>query len=284
MYIFKEIEALRAFLQPRRVYPASIGFVPTMGALHQGHLSLIRQSKRENSITVCSIYVNPTQFNNATDLEKYPRTLEADVSLLEAEDCDVLFAPDNAEMYRTPSTLRFDFEHLDKILEGKFRPGHFSGVALVVSKLFNIVQPTCAYFGQKDYQQFLIISRLVEELQFDIKLDCFPTVREESGLALSSRNKRLTDTGKQKALILIDALKEARRLLLRGESWQSVKDQVIHRLQASGSVRLEYLELANRANLMPIENVTPENLSNAILLIAAYVEEVRLIDNLFVVE
>lgn len=284
MYIFKEIEALKAFLRPRRVHHSAIGFVPTMGALHEGHLALIRHARQENTLTVCSIYVNPTQFNNSTDLEKYPRTLEQDIALLEAEHCDVLFAPDTSEMYEKPSSLKFDFDSLDKSLEGKFRPGHFSGVALVVAKLFNIVQPNHAYFGQKDYQQFLVISRLVQELKFEVLLTCFPIVREASGLAMSSRNKRLSEPGKAQARILFESLSEARQRLTQNHPWPEIKAAIENKFSQSGFARLEYVALADRENLIPLENVTSEILSRAILLMAAYIEDVRLIDNLFVAE
>mgnify|MGYP002787668266 FL=1 len=170
MRVFKEIQPLRAYLKQIRASAKSIGFVPTMGALHSGHLSLIQASKKDNPITVSSIYVNPAQFNNPKDLAKYPRTLAEDLAMLENEGCEVVFAPSNEEMYATTPTLRFDFGGLDQILEGQYRPGHFSGVALVVAKLFNIVQPQVAYFGQKDFQQVKIIERLVEELKFDLHL------------------------------------------------------------------------------------------------------------------
>ena len=206
MVIFKEIEPLKAFLDNKRGRDLSIGLVPTMGALHPGHLELVKASKKVNSLAVCSIFVNPTQFNNPSDLEKYPRSLDKDIELLNSVGCDVLFFPDKKEMYQKPSTIKFDFGQLDKVLEGEFRPGHFSGVALVVSKLFNIVNPTRAYFGQKDFQQFKIINRLVEELHFNIELICFPTLREADGLAMSSRNLRLTDDQRKTALIFFKSV------------------------------------------------------------------------------
>src|ERR1043165_7630788 len=187
MEIFKEIQSLKAFLSQKR-NSVSIGLVPTMGALHAGHLSLIEASKRENQLTVCSIFVNPAQFNNAKDLEKYPRTLERDLGMLEKAGCDVVFAPDAKMMYEAEPMIKFDFGDLDKILEGEFRPGHFSGVALVVSKFFHIIKPTVAYFGQKDFQQFKVIEKLVKELKFDLQLKPMPIFRESDGLAMSSRN------------------------------------------------------------------------------------------------
>ena len=278
MEIFSEIKPLRAFLDTKRDLHLSIGLVPTMGALHRGHLDLIRVSAQENDITVCSIYVNPAQFNNPTDLEKYPRTLESDKQQLLPVGCDVIFAPLNAEMYEVPSNLNFDFGHLDKILEGEFRPGHFSGVALVVSKLFNIVKPTKAYFGQKDFQQYKVISKLAEELLFDLTLSLVPIAREESGLAMSSRNQRLTESEKQDATVFYHSLLLAKQLLLSGESIESVKIKVKQKCEALPNIKLEYLELADAENLKPTQRVS----GNTVLLIAGYVGEIRLIDNLLI--
>src|SRR5688500_4628457 len=191
MEIFKQIAPLQAYLKHLKLSGKSVGLVPTMGALHAGHISLINASKAENDVTVGSIFVNPIQFNNQNDLLKYPRTLNKDIELLEEAGCNVLFSPENTEMYPERSTVTLDFGPLDKIMEGEFRPGHFSGVALVVSKLFNIVKPDHAYFGQKDWQQFAIIQKLTEELNFDVSLRSIATLRESDGLALSSRNLRL---------------------------------------------------------------------------------------------
>jgi pantoate--beta-alanine ligase len=279
MHIFKEIGPLKAHLKHARSTQSSIGFVPTMGALHPGHLSLIEASRRENTLTISSIYVNPTQFNNPGDLAKYPRTLEQDFSLLRETGCDVVFCPDNEQMYTGVSKLTFGFGGLDTVLEGEFRPGHFSGVALVVSKLFHIVQPDRAYFGQKDYQQFKIILRMVEELKMDVSLICRPIVREEDGLAMSSRNKRLVSEERNRAVILYQSLKEARIMLMHGESLQAVQKMVKELCEQHGS-RLEYLALADTENFKLLNNVvSPER---SILLIAAYVGDVRLIDNLLI--
>ena len=276
MDIFNEIKPLRAFLAGKRVRQFSIGLVPTMGALHQGHLELIKASRLKNDITVCSIYVNPTQFNNQSDLEKYPRTLKSDTELLAQVGCDVIFAPINIEMYGKKSDLYFDFGHLDKILEGEFRPGHFSGVALVVSKLFNIVQPTSAYFGQKDFQQFKIISKLVEELLFDVTISSVPIVREPSGLAMSSRNQRLSDADRAKATLFYQSLLMARSLLQKGEPFEFVETKIREKCEAVEGIKLEYIELVDTENLKPAHFV----LNKTILLIAGFVGDVRLIDNL----
>lgn len=281
MEIFKEVEPLRAFLDfKRRNSVHSIGLVPTMGALHKGHLELIKSSKKENDLTIATVYVNPTQFNNPSDLAKYPRTFEQDVVLLNQAGCDILFFPSNDIMYSAANPIKIDFGELDKILEGKFRPGHFSGVGLVVSKLFNIIQPTKAYFGQKDYQQFQVISSLVEQLMFPVKLECVPTVREEDGLAMSSRNLRLTPEMRLKALTLYNSLMLAKNLLLNGIEMTIVREKTINFFEEN-EVRLEYIELADRKNLIPLNFVL--NPKDSILLISGYVGEVRLIDNTFLV-
>jgi len=279
MEIFKEIKSLKAFLS-QKSGSVSIGLVPTMGALHAGHLSLIEASKKENDLTICSIFVNPAQFNNPKDLEKYPRTLERDVEMLKRANCDVVFAPDAKEMYETEPTIKFEFGDLDKILEGKFRPGHFSGVALVVAKFFNLVKPTIAYFGQKDFQQFKIIERLVKELKFDLQLKPMPILREPDGLAMSSRNMRLSESERKKATVLFQSLTEAHKLIRNGTALSKVKEVVNLKCESIDGVKLDYFELANAENLKALESVTDK----AILLIAAYVGEVRLIDNLLLNE
>jgi pantoate--beta-alanine ligase len=282
MQIFKEIEPLKAFLHQKKVQKQSVGLVPTMGALHAGHLLLLATAKAENTVTICSIYVNPTQFNNLSDLEKYPRTIEKDIALLEGAGCDALFCPDNTEMYREASTLTLDFGALGKVLEGEFRPGHFSGVALVVSKLFNIVEPDNAYFGQKDFQQFSVISRLVEELKFGLQLHCVDTLREKDGLAMSSRNLRLNANDRAKAIVFYQSLLQARAAIARGHNLTEVKARVTQQCTAVEGVRLEYFEVANKENLILLDSVTHPDQS--IMLIAGYVGEVRLIDNLTVLE
>ncbi len=247
-----------------------------MGALHEGHLELIRTSRSQNDITICSIYVNPTQFNNAVDLEKYPRTLDSDKEKLEMAGCDVIFAPSNEEMYQTKSEIGFDVGEIGSVLEGEFRPGHFNGVAQVVCKLFNIIQPNRAYFGQKDFQQYRVIEKLVDELQFDIQLTSVPIFREPSGLAMSSRNQRLNESEKANATVFYQSLLMASELLKKGEQIIAVKDKVRQMCEAKPNVKLEYIEWVDTKNLKPVQNV----LDGSVLLIAGYVGEVRLIDNL----
>jgi pantoate--beta-alanine ligase len=250
-----------------------------MGALHEGHLTLLKQARSENDVTVCSIYVNPTQFNNPEDLANYPRTLEQDAQQLRSIGCDAVFAPESAEMYNTPNVVRFDFGHLDKVMEGAFRPGHFSGVALVVSKLFHIVEPHRAYFGQKDWQQFAIISTLARELKFNLEIKSVPTVREANGLAMSSRNLRLTPEQRAKAAVLSGALRDARVQLINKTSIDTVKQFVKSHVESDAEITLEYFEVADSENLMPLNGV--EDSAKPILCIAAFVGQVRLIDNMF---
>lgn len=279
MQIFKQIAPLKAFLKDLKCQPKSIGLVPTMGALHPGHIALFKACKSENDVTVGSIFVNPVQFNNPNDLLKYPRNLEKDIALLETVGCDVLFSPDVPEMYPVESTLTLDFGALDKVMEGQFRPGHFSGVGLVVSKLFNIVQPDRAYFGQKDWQQFAVIRKLINEFSFDVTLRSVPTLREDDGLALSSRNFRLTAEQRKKAIVFYQGLSAAKAALKEGQALATVRKKVQESVEIFPDVRLEYFELADSQNLNALQNV--EQSERPILCIAGYVGEIRLIDNMF---
>lgn len=279
MEIFKKIAPLKAFLKEIRKSEKTVGLVPTMGALHNGHLALITASKAQNQVTVATIYINPTQFNNPADLEKYPRSLDEDVAKLEKVGCDVVFVPDNIEMYETITQLKFDFGPLGNVMEGKYRPGHFSGVALIVSKLFNIVRPDNAYFGQKDWQQFAIIQQVAKELKFDLSLHSVPTLRESDGLAMSSRNLRLNPGQRRNANIFYKALLDARKNLLNGKNVSEVKDLVGDIVGKMEDVRLEYFEVADSKNLNVLEFVN--GTEKPILCIAGYVGDVRLIDNMF---
>ena len=279
MEIFREIQPLKAFLKDKRQNGKSIGLVPTMGALHPGHVSLIEASKQQNDLTVCSIFINPTQFNNPDDLLKYPRTFEKDTALLEKAGCDVVFYPINEEMYAEKSVMQLDFGELDKVMEGKFRPGHFSGVALVVSKFFNIVQPDNAYFGQKDWQQFAVLQKLVQELKFGLTLHRVDTLRENDGLAMSSRNLRLDANQRLKSKVLYQSLLLAKEALKSGEEIKAVKALVQRKVNEQG-VRLEYFEVADSKNLNLLDRVK-DGENQPIMCIAAFVGDVRLIDNMF---
>ena len=278
MQIFKGIEATRAFIAEEKKLNKRIGLVPTMGALHQGHLRLASKSITENDATIASVFVNPLQFNSPDDLTKYPRTLDQDIKFLEEVGCNAVFVPSVEEMYKRNSPIKLDFGDLDKVLEGKYRPGHFSGVGVIVSKLFNIVQPDAAYFGQKDYQQFLIIKKLIEDLNFAVQLHCVEIMREQDGLAMSSRNQRLSASERSIAPILYQTLSHSAQAITQ-KPFQQLKTEAEIQFSKS-NVRLEYFELADRENLKLLDTFDPSLPS--ILLIAAHIGEVRLIDNMFV--
>ncbi len=279
MEIFKQIAPLRAFLEGVRKSGESIGFVPTMGALHKGHISLIEASKSTNSLTVASIYINPTQFNNPLDHKRYPKAFDKDAEMLEKVGCDLIFCPEDTEMYAGEPTIQMNFGHLEKVMEGKYRPGHFNGVALVVAKLFNIVQPDDAYFGQKDWQQFAVISQLVEDLKYNLRLHCVPIVRESNGLAMSSRNLRLSENQRANAAVLHQALTMAKEALKAGRALRIVKKEVHKMVNGKPDMSLQYFELANAKNLSILEGLDSSVMP--IMCIAGYAGEVRLIDNMF---
>lgn len=255
-----------------------IGFVPTMGALHEGHLDLVRASIDTCDLTVVSIFVNPTQFNNQADFEKYPSTLSADLDKLKEEKVDYVFAPSKEVMYPQPTQINLDFGPLERILEGEFRPGHFKGVGLVVSKLFHMIQPHSAFFGQKDLQQVGIIRQLVKDLSFSITLRIIPTRREKDGLAMSSRNVRLTPEGRMVALLLYKSMKVAKSELLEGKNWFEVKENVRKKFDLEPLARLEYFELVHPED-MTIYSSFDANKKTSIC-VASYIGDVRLIDNL----
>jgi pantoate--beta-alanine ligase len=279
MQVFHQIKPLKEFLRIQRCNGDNIGFVPTMGALHEGHISLVKQSIAENNITICSIYVNPVQFNDASDLLKYPRTLESDLEKLKIAGCDVVFCPSDNEVYGKLPALRFDFQSLDKVMEGKYREGHFNGVGIVVSKLFNMVNPDKAYFGQKDLQQFIIIKNLVEDLSFDVELICAPIVRENDGLAMSSRNVRLTSEERIEAGLLYKSLQKAKSYLLDGKAVSETISEIKRFLLSSSCIRLDYFEVVESNTLKQVNLISKD--IQISLCIAAFVGEVRLIDNIF---
>ena len=274
--IVKTVFELQKVLAEAKNNSKSIGFVPTMGALHTGHLRLIHRASEENDLVVVSIFVNPTQFNNKEDLLQYPRTIEKDLDLLK-ENCSnfIVFYPETVEIY--PSNDNFtpiDLGHLDEVLEGKFRPGHFKGVVHVVHNLFKLVTPQKAYFGQKDFQQLAIIRFMTKAYGFPIEIIACDTLREPSGLAMSSRNMRLSEEQKVEALIIWETLKfiEANKSVLNPKE---LKNRAIDFFEKS-TLKLEYLEIVNAENLFEAENWSEP----AVCCIAAYCGEVRLIDNL----
>jgi pantoate--beta-alanine ligase len=275
MHVCQTITQIRAEIKTHSA-TQSIGFVPTMGALHEGHLSLIQYSKRENELTVCSIFVNPTQFNQPEDLLKYPRTIEKDLAMLKKAGCDYVFMPSESEMYPSPLTLSMNFGRLETILEGAHRAGHFRGVGAVVAKLFNIIKPTNAYFGQKDLQQFLIIKQLVEQLNFDIKLKCCPIVREQDGLAMSSRNMRLTAEQRKIAQKIYEALQFTKNEIVKGKTLPHAQDTAIQFLNDLEVFEVEYLEIVDADTL---DKPTGQNLA---ICVAVRLGDIRLIDNLLI--
>lgn len=280
MKIIHTKEGIKQALAPHRQEERTIGLVPTMGALHQGHLSLITNAKRTSDITVVSIFVNPTQFNNAADLERYPRPLERDVALLEAAGVDYVFVPEVEEMYPEPTMLKFDFGELEHMLEGEFRPGHFNGVGIIVSKLFHAVHPNHVYFGQKDLQQVAVIKRLIRDLFFDLQMIVVPTLREEDGLAMSSRNALLSEQDRSLAPFIYRSLSIAKDELIKGAKWFEVKKQIEARYQAEPRLRLEYFELV-QSDTLEIADALNDRDTHAICA-ACYIGQVRLIDNLIV--
>ncbi|MCS6820492.1 MAG: pantoate--beta-alanine ligase [Microscillaceae bacterium] len=276
MYIFDTITSLKEHLTKVREQKMRIGFVPTMGALHAGHLSLVKQSLEQCDFTVCSIFVNPIQFNRAEDLANYPRTIEKDISLLASVGCHAVFTPSEAMMYPEKTILQFNFGFLEQVMEGKFRPSHFSGVAVVISKLLHLVQPTMIFLGQKDWQQVVIIRQLVKDLFFPVQIAVGQTVRETDGLAMSSRNMRLNETERQQALAFYQALSLAQELILEGVEIKQIKAQIVQSFENKPYIKLEYFEIVHKDTL---ENLTTYQPNQTALCIAGYVGEVRLIDN-----
>ena len=277
MKIVKGINELKGYLVDSKRNGKRIGLVPTMGALHKGHLSLVERCVRENDICVVSVFVNPTQFNDKHDLETYPRTLEADCALLESAGCDFVFAPSVAEMYPEPDTRTFAFGTVMQVMEGAKRPGHFNGVAQVVSKLFYIVEPDNAYFGEKDFQQIAVIRAMVKQLQIPVQINACPIVREADGLALSSRNTRLTPALRQKAPLIARTLQESKALAAT-KSVREVIDYVVNTLNADPDLEVEYYEIVDGDSLVSIQDW--KDTSYAVGCVTVYCGEVRLIDNI----
>jgi pantoate--beta-alanine ligase len=278
LLLFRQIGPLQAFIHQYKSDRKTIGFVPTMGALHSGHVSLIQQSKEENDLTVCSVFVNPTQFNNAEDLAKYPRTMEDDILMLEKAGCDVLFHPEPQEMYPDGFTIKnYHWGPVTHSLEGAFRPGHFDGVITIVEKLFEVVTPDKAYFGQKDFQQCAVISRMVEEFSMPVNIRICPTLREADGLALSSRNTRLSEQERKEALLISKALYLIRENLNYKSTGELVAEATAL-LHTGELMKPEYVAIVNRRTLEPVETTAVP--VDSVALIASWCGNVRLIDNL----
>ena len=275
MMLIKTVEELQEVMFRVHSSGKSVGLVPTMGALHDGHLSLIKRARRENQATVCSIFVNPTQFNNKEDLEKYPRTLDNDLELIE-DYVDFVFAPTAEEVYKEPATEHYDFGDLEKVMEGPMRPGHFNGVAIIVKRLFDWVKPERAYFGEKDFQQLAIIKSLVKQYHLDIEVIPCPIVREASGLALSSRNKRLSEYEHKQAANIYRILQESTRLETTDVA--KIRQFVADEIAKVDTFRLEYYEIVDGETLQPIQNLNDTD--SVVGCITVYCGEVRLIDNI----
>lgn len=277
MKIVTTVDALKGEISQVKSKDLSIGFVPTMGALHEGHLELMRSARQENQLLVVSIFVNPTQFNNPDDLRSYPRTLEKDLKACENVGVDLVFTPSVEEMYPTPDTREFDFGNLDKVMEGKFRPGHFNGVAQVVSRLFQMVEPTRAYFGQKDFQQLAIIRAMVRMLSLDVDIVACPTVREEDGLAMSSRNALLSARQRASAPLIAKTLFSAQQQVEKMEVNQLVS-WVVSQVNKDPELEVEYFEVCDVHTLVPVSNWKESD--EIVACIAVQVGAVRLIDNI----
>ena len=277
MLIVQTIAELKACLNGEREQGHSVGLVPTMGALHAGHASLVERSVKENDVTVVSIFLNPTQFNDKKDLERYPRTLEADCELLEKCGAQVVFAPSVEEVYPEPDTRVFSYPPTDSVMEGAFRPGHFNGVCQIVSKLFDYVEPDRAYFGEKDYQQICVIRRMVEDLKMDINIVACPVLREESGLARSSRNTLLSDDERQLAAHIYRVLSESRKKQM---SVAETHDFVVSEIDAIEGLKVQYFSIVDGLTLADVS--TWDDAESVVGCITVYCGAVpiRLIDHI----
>lgn len=270
------INELKTVLSAYREQGKNIGFVPTMGALHEGHLTLVKYSVQQNDVTVVSIFVNPTQFNDPKDLEKYPRTLEADSALLEKAGTSIVFVPSVAEMYPQPDTRRFSYPPLDTVMEGSFRPGHFNGVCQIVSKLFDAVEPDRAYFGEKDFQQLAIVRKMVSEMGYNIEIVGCPIVREPDGLAMSSRNSRLLPNERENALNISASLYKS-VTFAKNNNVSDTRKFVENFISQADGLKLEYFSIVDADMLQEVESW--DDAAEIIGCIAVFCGDVRLIDN-----
>lgn len=277
MQVLKSKNELVSLIDSYKKEGKTIGFVPTMGALHNGHLSLVKECKKNSDITVVSIFVNPTQFNDLEDLKRYPRTLDKDTELLKTVGCDLVFAPTVDEIYPEPDTRKFDFGYIESVMEGARRPGHFNGVGQVVSRLFDIVRPDKAFFGMKDFQQVAIIKNMVKQLNYNIQIIPCPIVREESGLALSSRNTLLGEDYKKNAPHIYATLKKARNLASE-MSVSDLKKWITDEINNNPYLETEYVEIVDDTTLKVTENWTEKG--TKVACVAVYAGKIRLIDNI----
>ncbi len=279
MEVITKISAVKETIQDHKSSEKSIGFVPTMGFLHEGHLSLVKESLRQTDVTVVSIFINPTQFGPDEDFQEYPRDLKKDSALLEELGVDILFVPDHQEMYPEGYKTYVEVTELQDNFEGRSRPGHFRGVCTVVLKLFEIVHPDVAYFGQKDAQQAVIVKKMVQDLNLDVRIQVLPTVREKDGLALSSRNVYLTKEQRKAAPCLVKSLREAERLIQAGErDSRIIKREMKKLIDSESSARLDYIAIVDLEKLDPLDKIKGE----ALIAVAVFFGKVRLIDNMTV--
>lgn len=279
MIVFNTKNDLQAELDKARAAGKKIGLVPTMGALHAGHASLVKRSVDENNVTVVSVFVNPTQFNDKNDLKNYPRTLEADTALLESLGADYVFAPSVEEVYPEPDTRTFSYPPIDTVMEGARRPGHFNGVCQIVSKLFYLVQPDRAYFGEKDFQQIAVVRAMVNDLKIPVELRPCPIVREESGLALSSRNALLSDSERRTAVCISQALKTSVEFA-KNHTVSETHDLVVGALNATKGLEVEYFEIVNGITLQPVHSWDEAEYIVGCITVYCGARPVRLIDNI----
>jgi pantoate--beta-alanine ligase len=279
MKIFDKQAELKSFLKTISAQSSTLGFVPTMGALHDGHLSLLKQSIENNTFSIISIFVNPTQFNNVEDLEKYPRTIENDVAKVKTiSDSIIIYAPTVEDIYNDKTVSEhFDFDGLEKQMEGAYRPGHYNGVGTVVRRLFEIIQPTNAYFGEKDFQQLQIVKKLVKKLNLKVNIVVCPIYREKNGLAMSSRNERLTKLEKQEAAVIYKTLQASRSKFI-SKSAKNIATWVANTFKKHPHIRLEYFQIADENTLLPCIRKSKNKKYRAF--IAVFVGDVRLIDTI----
>lgn len=280
MRIYTRKSELQEYIQKQKQDGKVIGFVPTMGALHAGHMSLVHHIRPLCDILVCSIFVNPTQFNDPKDLERYPITTDADITLLTEHGCDVVFLPSTEEMYPSnEEAWSLDLGSIESIWEGEHRPGHFQGVAQIVYKLFELVQPDRACFGQKDFQQVMVIKKLIELKKLPIHLDICPTRRDENGLALSSRNQNISEEGRKKASRIYKALSYIKESI-SSDSFAALLKKATEIIEENGDLKIEYLSICETENLKEVGSIQPTH--EYVILVAAWLEGVRLIDNMVI--
>ncbi|QES87912.1 pantoate--beta-alanine ligase [Rhizosphaericola mali] len=281
MIIFKKVADIQNYISIQKEKGKSVGFVPTMGALHEGHISLIEFGKTQSDFLICSIFVNPTQFNDKNDFEKYPITIDADIELLEKNHCDVLFLPSVAEMYPDGMELKthYDLGNIENLLEGAFRPGHFQGVCQVVERLLRIVLPDKLFMGQKDYQQVMVLKKMIQLQNLDTELIMLPIKRSQAGLALSSRNARLNQENLDHALTIIRVLEKIKSNISKN-TFETLKKDAEDTLLNNGFEKIDYIELAQQEDLQSLPIWIKDTPS--IILIAAWIEGVRLIDNILI--